>query len=102
MSSSDDDFLRFYGVTSQTLVKLFARVKDRIKPGLCSHNITSTTLDITLVKENDQSLSWIKLEPDEYSKPRTYQPVSTPAATIIDTSSNIINPNRGKIESRYE
>ena len=100
MLSRDADFHRFHGIQAQTLVKLFARTKDRINPDRCSHHITSTTLDITLVKENDHGARWNQLEPDDYSKPLTYQPITTPTTVIVDTTSNIINSNRGKICSK--
>jgi hypothetical protein len=48
-------------------LKLFVRVKERIIPDQCRHAVTTTFIEITLMKDNQNSLKWNRLEPNEYS-----------------------------------
>lgn len=75
-------------------MKIFARVKERIIPDRCSYQIRSKQIDITLTKENENGPQWNRLEPNEYTKPVVYQPITS---SIINNNANMNNFNRGRI-----
>lgn len=81
-------------------IKLFIRVKERIKPDRCSHRITPTYIEITLVKEYEHGTPWHQLEPKEYSATSSIirsSPPSTHPLSITNTSSIMNSLNRGNI-----
>lgn len=95
--SSNAEFLRFHAITSQTLVKIFARVKERINPNRCFHQVTEPHVEVTLIKENENAPRWNRLEPDEYTKPPAYQSITTSTSSIINNNSSMSHLNRGRI-----
>jgi hypothetical protein len=97
---SDEHFLQQNSIPSKTPIKLFVRVKERIKPDQCSFRVTSTFIEITLTKDNEHGIPWNRLEPNEYSESRPIAPSSPPSTLPLSiTSSNSVmnNFNRGKI-----
>jgi len=79
-------------------IKLFVRVKERIKPDQCSHKVTPTFIDITLVKDSEHGILWHRLEPNEYSESRpsiSSSPPSTLPLPITNTNFTMNNTNRG-------
>ena len=85
-------------------IKLFVRVKERIKPDQCTHTVTSKSIKITLVKEYESSMRWNRLEPNEHSEFHPLQPTS-PLSTYPSSTANLHstmnNLNRGEIYSKF-
>ncbi len=81
-------------------IKLFVRVKERIKPDQSSHRVTPAFIEITLVKDYASGISWTRLEPNEYSEDRPLIPTLPPSTLPLPmtNTNSIINNNRGKIE----
>jgi hypothetical protein len=76
-------------------IKLFVRVKERIKPDQCTHTVTLPYIEITLIKENEHGFRWDRLEPNEYSESRPLIPLTSPSKLPM-TSSIINSHNKGK------
>ncbi len=103
---SDERFLNTHSISSDRIIKLFVRVKERIIPNNCSYKITQAFIEIILTKDNPNSTKWGRLESSEYSesRPLTQQtsPSTPPSSPISSTATNInstmINSNKGKIE----
>jgi len=96
---SDENFYQNHSIPSKMPIKLFIRVKERIKPDQCSHKITLTSIEITLIKESEHGILWNRLEPNEYSESRPTilsPPSSTFSLPITNTNSIMNNINRGK------
>lgn len=85
---SDHQFLSNLSISADKIIKLFVRVKERIKPDQCLHKVTSTGIQITLIKENEHGLRWNRLEPNEFSELRSFVPSSPPSSTINTNISN--------------
>ncbi|CAF0984223.1 unnamed protein product [Adineta steineri] len=97
--TDDQQFLNTHSITSDKLIKLFVRVKERIIPTKCSFKITPTLIEILLAKDNPSSLKWGRLEPSEYSesRPLTQQTTpTTPPSSPISASSSSTNINSNK------
>jgi hypothetical protein len=77
--SSDESFLTSHELSSENIIKVFARVKERIKPDLCATKTTGSVLEIIFVKENPNSMKWGRLEPSEYSEYCALKPPSSPS-----------------------
>jgi hypothetical protein len=80
-------------------IKLFVRVKERIKPNQCSHIVTPSYIEIILVKENEYSGNrWNRLEPNEFSEHRPLLQPTSPSShplSTTNTHSLLPNPTRG-------
>ena len=79
-------------------IKLFVRVKERIKPSQCCYIVTQLHIEITLVKENINGNKWTRLEPNEFSEHRPLLQPTSPSShplSTINTSSLLPNLNRG-------
>ncbi len=97
---SDEDFLQTHSISSKTPIKLFARVKERIKPDQCTYTVTATYIDIAIAKDYQYGLRWNRLEPNEYSESRPLiptSPLSSHPLSITNTNSVMNNINRGEI-----
>ncbi len=84
---SNEQFLNIYSISSDRPIKLFVRVKERIKPDKCTFKITQTSMEIILVKDNPNGARWGRLEPSEYSESRPPIQQSPPSN---------INSNKGQ------
>ncbi|CAF0807692.1 unnamed protein product [Rotaria sordida] len=67
--TNDEQFLQCHSIPLKMPIKLFVRVKQRIKPAQCSYSVTSTHITINLIKENENGIRWYQLEPNEYCEP---------------------------------
>ncbi|UJR15384.1 hypothetical protein I4U23_002332 [Adineta vaga] len=91
--TNDETFLTNHSVTADRLIKLFVRVKERIVSNKCSFKVTSTFIEIILVKEHPHGTKWSRLEPSEYSESRSLtQQTSptTPPSSPVSSSSTVI------------
>jgi hypothetical protein len=97
---SDEHFLEQHSIPLKLPIKLFVRVKERIKPDQSSHRVTPAFIEITLVKDYASGISWTRLEPNEYSEDRPLIPTLPPSTLPLPmtNTNSIINNNRGKIE----
>lgn len=82
-----------HGISSDRPIKLFVRVKERIIPEKCTFKVTPTVLEITLMKDNPNSLKWGRLEPNEYTEPRP-SIQQTPPTSPNTTDPPAVNPNK--------
>ena len=98
--SRDAEFCRTHSISSTMPIKLFVRVKERIRPNRCTYITTPTYIEITLIKDAEFGDRWYRLEPNEYSESRPLIPTSTPSTSplaLTYTSSIINNNNKGEI-----
>jgi hypothetical protein len=93
-NTNDEHFLEQHSIPLKQPIKLFVRVKERIKPDQSSHRVTPTFIEITLVKDYAYGKKWIRLEPDEYSAYRPLIPTLPPSTLplpMTNTNSSINN-----------
>ncbi|CAM4740025.1 unnamed protein product [Rotaria magnacalcarata] len=65
--TDDEEFLQRHSIPAKRLIKLFVRVKERIKPGECFSRNTAASIEVKLIKENQNGSRWNQLGPNEYS-----------------------------------
>lgn len=87
-STYDQEFLEQHSITSSTRIKIFVRVKERIKPQQCYYQIKSLSIEIVLIKDNEFDVKWHQLQPNEYSESRILLQ-SSPQISVTHT--NLIN-----------
>ncbi|CAF2742050.1 unnamed protein product [Rotaria sp. Silwood2] len=88
--TNDEQFLQLHSIPSKMPIRLFVRVKQRVKPAQCTFVVTSTYIEIKLMKENDCGVRWNQLEPNEYSESRSMiHSSSLSTHPLLITNSNI-------------
>ncbi|CAF3858722.1 unnamed protein product [Rotaria magnacalcarata] len=65
--TDDEEFLQRHSIPAKRLIKLFVRVKERIKPDECFSRNTAASIEVKLIKENQNGSRWNQLGPNEYS-----------------------------------
>lgn len=93
-STKDEDFLREHSIPSNVPIRLFVRVKERIKTELCSYHVHMTYFEINLAKDSQLFSRWDRLEPNEYTETRSIISSSPPmgAAIMPPTNHNFNTP----------
>ena len=71
---SDEDFLRSNYIEYTKQIKLFVRVKERIRPRRCTCVVTPICIEITLIEDNPYGSKWNQLEPNEFLENRPSVP----------------------------
>ncbi len=97
---SDEYFLQLHSIPSKMQIKLFVRVKERIKSDQCSFIVTPMYIEIILIKDYQHGLRWNQLEPNEYSESRPNIQLSpTSMHPLSLTNTNLIKntSNKGKL-----
>lgn len=64
----DQTFLDEQNIPSNRLLSLVVRVKERIVPNHCEFRSTSSTIELTLVKEDPSSRFWGRIDAEEHSE----------------------------------
>ncbi|CAF1580390.1 unnamed protein product [Rotaria magnacalcarata] len=99
--TNDEHFRRTHAILSDRHIRLFVRVKERIKPEKCSYRLTPTSIELKLCKDNPNS-RWGRLEPNEYSESRPViqqvSPITPPSSPTSNSSptinSTVVNSNK--------
>ncbi|CAF1053922.1 unnamed protein product [Adineta ricciae] len=81
--TNDEDFLRSHSIESTKKIKLFVRVKERIRPHRCTCVVTPICIEITLIKDNAYGMKWNQLEPNEFSSVLSH-PLGSAKSTLTD------------------